>query len=216
MYNLSCNNLSKDFNKTTILSNVSISVSKGECLGILGDNGSGKSTLMSIFAGVLAPTSGQILLNDSLEFDRKKIAYVPQEPALFENLSVLDNYKIWLSAYNISDLNIPEFLYTDPKKKVSKLSGGQKKKISIAIALLNNPDFIIMDEAFASLDAKTVDLLTNYLKNNKNLGVLYSSHNILEIANICDRCIVLKNGQVHYEHTSKINLDNVQSLYEKF
>lgn len=220
---LECQNITKSFNKKLFLDNISISVKSGECLGLLGDNGSGKSTIMSTFAGMLSPDSGEILYNGNkiTKNDRMKIGYVPQNPILVEYLSVIDNLKLWKSVYGIDTYeNIPEFLNLKEmeNKKISSLSGGMKKKVCLGIALMNEPDFIIFDEAFAAVDQTTINQMINYLKTKKHIGVLYSSHNIFEITELCDRVLVLKSGKIEYYTNEKIRLDDnqIKFLYSKF
>lgn len=199
--------ITKLYKNNTVLSNVSIFVRSGQCLGILGDNGSGKSTLMSIITSMTTATKGDVLLDGKkiTKEDRLSIGYVPQDAILVEDLSVRDNLKLWASVYKLKDFkavisNIPEFLGIDEflHKKVSTLSGGMKKKVAIAIALMNNPRFIILDEAFASLDAKTIVSMISYLKSLENVGIIYSSHNLQEITQLCQRVVVLKKGVITY------------------
>ena len=219
--------ISKAFAKQTCLKDISFTLKSGECLGVLGDNGSGKSTLMSILSGMLNADCGDILFNDHLitKDDRQKVGYVPQAPILIEYLTVKDNLKLWHSLYNLKDfkqmlLNIPEFLNINQMlhKKVYALSGGMKKKLSIAISLMNDPEFLILDEAFAALDSKTVSDLTTYLNDIKDIGIVYSSHNINEIIEICNRVIVLKDGAVAYcsEGNQNYDSESLTFLYSKF
>lgn len=249
-----CKNITKKFNEVNniILNNISIEIYEGECIGILGHNGSGKSTLMSILAGMTKFNSGEILYNNILLSKESKnnknninnnlrlnIGYVPQTPLLIEDLTVFDNLSLWASIYNIKDfkkninnLEVLQLLKIDEmlNKKISVLSGGMKKKVSIAIALMNNPRFLILDEAFAALDANTIDIMTKFLSSkvkNKELGILYSSHNIQEIIDLCTKIIVIKDGNIVYfnnlddsnKDSNKINnLDDnlIKFLYSKF
>lgn len=226
MYNMfGCKNISKSYKKDFALNDITFSLLQGECLGVVGDNGSGKSTLMSILAGMKTPEDGMVLYNyvEVTKKERKKISYVPQVPILIDYLTVKDNLKLWASVYNIkklSDILVPSCLNISEmyNKKISDLSGGMQKKVSIAIALMSKPDFIIMDEAFAALDSKTIMQLMQYLKNETNMGIIYSSHSIHEIIEICDRIIVIKNGSVSYYSEEKENFDenSVEFIYSKF
>lgn len=215
---LKCQNIVKKYNKNVFLDRISLEVSSSECLGILGDNGSGKSTLMSIIAGILDYDGGEIFIDDVKisKKSRQKIGYVPQQPVLLENISVKDNIKLWESVYNIQN-NIPDFLQIEEfySKKICDLSGGMKKKVSIAIALMNNPEYLILDEAFSAVDSKTIDNTIGYLKNKK-IGILYSSHNINEIIELCDKILVLKNGKISYASNEKIDALGITNIYSKF
>lgn len=220
---LECSNISKKHNRKLFLNDISVSLETGDCLAVLGDNGSGKSTLMSVFAGLTAQDRGSILYNGSkiTKKDRLKIGYVPQVPILIDYLTVKDNIELWKSVYKLDNTsNIPDFLEIDDmkNKKISNLSGGMKKKVSIAVALLNAPDFIIFDEAFAALDQKTVTSMLTYLKSKNDIGILYSSHSIYEIAELCNRAMVLKSGKVEYYSNDKMYFDedNIKYLYSKF
>lgn len=230
MSTFKCSNLSKSYSNTFSMKNISFQLSKNECLGILGDNGSGKSTLLSMLAGMQIPDSGEIYY-DSMPITKKqrnKISYVPQSPILIEELSVKDNLKLWCGIYNINHfrktkdilLELPPVLNLESmfNKKVNTLSGGMKKKVSIAISLINKPDFIIMDEAFAALDMKTIDSLLQYLKYELSVGIIYSSHNIYEILELCDRILILKQGEISYYSNEKEVFDDnsKQWIYSNF
>lgn len=200
--------LQKQYQNNPVLRNITFHLEKGERLGILGDNGSGKSTLMSILAGVQSADGGEVLFCDTpiTRESRKRISYIPQEPELLEDLSVKDNLELWVSIYGLGKAkpviaSLPKFLAIEPMlhKKISTLSGGMKKKVSIAIAIMNRPEIIIMDEALSALDAKTVQEVLAYLLAQKDITLLYCSHNFAEVETVCNRLIVLQNGIVAYE-----------------
>ena len=207
---------------------MSLVVLEGQCVGVLGDNGSGKSTLISIVAGMQQADSGSVRLDGkaiSKEM-RKYIAYVPQAPILLEDLSVQDNIKLWKSVYEdrIKEDNYIELsniLDIDSvlKKRVSALSGGMKKRVSVLIALMHEPKFLLMDEAFAALDAKTIESLVAYLSKHADMGIIYSSHNIEEILRLCDRVYILKEGRLVYEtdiDASQAKESQIELLYKYF
>ncbi len=197
----------KKYGKHTILDNISINIHPGECVGIIGANGSGKTTLLSIIAGFLKPESGSITINDkNLSFSsdvlRGYISYVPQENPLMEELSALDNLRLWYTgaSLNLEEeldhgilkmLGISDFL----NKRVSRLSGGMKKRLSIGIALADNPSLLIMDEPSAALDLECKKLIRDYIKNfTRNGGsVLLVSHDEPELS-ICDKLFLLKDS----------------------
>ncbi len=190
----------KKYGKHTILDNISINIHPGECVGIIGANGSGKTTLLSIIAGFLKPESGSISINDkklsfSSDILRGYISYVPQENPLMEELSALDNLRLWYTgaSLNLEEeldhgilkmLGISDFL----NKRVSRLSGGMKKRLSIGIALADNPSLLIMDEPSAALDLECKKLIRDYIKSfTRNSGsVLLVSHDEPELS-ICDK-----------------------------
>ncbi len=199
----------KKYGKHTILDNISINIHPGECVGIIGANGSGKTTLLSIIAGFLKPESGSISINDkklsfSSDIVRGYISYVPQENPLMEELSALDNLRLWYTgaSLNLEEeldhgilkmLGISDFL----NKRVSRLSGGMKKRLSIGIALADNPSLLIMDEPSAALDLECKKLIRDYIKSfTRNSGsVLLVSHDEPELS-ICDKLFLLKDSSL--------------------
>ena len=221
-------NLTRKFKGQEALIDVSLIIEKGQCVGILGDNGSGKSTLISIVAGMQKADSGRLTIDGKIisKEERKRIGYVPQEPILLEDLSVSDNIKLWKSVYGIK-INMDKYSEISTildikamlKKRVSELSGGMKKRVSLLIVLMNEPDFLLMDEAFAALDAKTIESLIIYLNNHTQMGIMYSSHNIEEILRLCDKAYVLKEGRLVYEtdiDSAKSKETQIELLYKYF
>ena len=198
-------NIKKSFGKKQILKDISLEVQKGECIGILGGNGSGKSTLMNILSGVSKPDCGEFLHeNTNLLKNRSAInryvGYVPQGVALFEELSALDNLRLWydkkemeksLSDGVLAMLGIDAFL----KTPVYKMSGGMKKRLSVGCSVAHNPEILLLDEPSAALDLVCKERIANYLLEFKELGgiILLATHDIQEFP-LCDRLYILKNG----------------------
>lgn len=195
--------------KKYVLEDISFSVEKGQCIGILGANGCGKSTLLSIMAGTQKSNSGSIYYNGIDTTVNKNvftdyIGYVPQENPLIEELSVNDNLKLWYSNSK-KDLKkdflhgVPAMLGLDEVKKiaVSKLSGGMKRRVSIAAALANDAPILILDELSAALDlvckSEIRQYLIHYLKQNGT--IVMTTHEEDEIA-LCNRLLVMKGGKL--------------------
>lgn len=198
---ISINNLTFSYGKRTILDDVSFEIKEGECVGIVGTNGSGKSTLLSIIAGVRKAKSGAITKSDN----KLTISYVPQENPLMPDLSGYDNILLWykgskksleekLSSELISMLGINSYL----KKPVKRLSGGMKKKISLAMALINEPALLIMDEPSAALDLPSKADMAIYLKKYIATGgsIIITSHEEAEF-DICDTLYLLKDAKLN-------------------
>lgn len=205
--------ISKSFfhGKKKVLENISFDAHGGECIGILGANGCGKSTLLSILAGILKADSGSLFLNGTELLHKKRsqktspaIGYVPQEYPLLEELSALDNLKLWyadsplsldkeLSSSFLAMLGIPDFL----KVRVRQMSGGMKKRLSIGCAAAKDPRVLILDEPGAALDLVCKERIAFYLKNYKDSGnmIIIATHEEQEI-NFCDRLYLLKDGSL--------------------
>lgn len=201
--------ISKSYKKHTVLDHIDLSIHKGDCIGIIGDNGSGKTTLLSIIAGYIKPDSGHLIMNGieyAFSSDSLKgiVSYVPQENPLMEELSVRDNLRLWYASSEISMedsllngtlhmLGIHEFVH----KKVSELSGGMKKRLSIGIAFANQPSLLIMDEPSAALDLSCKKEIRSYMKYFTKQGgcVLLVSHDEPELS-ICNRLFRLQGGHL--------------------
>lgn len=201
-------NIKKTYGKRQILKGVDFRVEKGECVALVGANGCGKSTLLGILAGSLKADSGELFYNGENPFQDNKVfykyaGYVPQENPLMDKLSVKDNLKFW---YCDSKHNLKEDMETGILKEfgldvyqnysVEKLSGGLKKRLSIACALASDPQILIMDEPGAALDIVCKEDIKKYLlKYMKDGGtVILTSHEEAELS-ICSRMYLLKDGK---------------------
>ena len=180
------NRVSFAYRKKTVLSDISFHVQEGECLAIVGANGRGKSTLLAILAGILKPKAGTVCCG--------KIGYLPQNIALFEDMTVEDNLSFFAG---LAKCEVPECLpfRLDNKRKerVSRLSGGQKRQVSIACALLGEPKVLLLDEPAAGLDVEYREALLQLLEEKKKAGctILYVGHEPLELVDICDKLLFL-------------------------
>jgi len=202
-------NLYKSFGKKAILKDVSFDVYKNEIVGILGPNGAGKSTLLNILTGLLSLDKGYIdvlgiPINKPEKF-KKLISFVPQTTALYEELTVYENLKFFANLYlpnTFTKRRIDSTLHllnlTNYKHElVRNLSGGYKKRASIAIALLNKPKVLFLDEPTAGIDASTNNLLYSFVKQMKSeMSIILTTHSISEAEELCDRIIILDNGRI--------------------
>lgn len=202
-------NIKKKYGKKVILDGADISVREGECVAIVGANGCGKSTLLGILSGTLKADAGEILYNGmDIYKDRRRMAgfagYVPQENPLMENLSVYDNLRLW---YCDSKRSIKDDMENGILKEfgldkyagydINKLSGGLKKRLSIACALASDPKLLIMDEPGAALDIICKEDIKRYLKEYMDRGgtVIITSHEMAELS-ICTRMLHLNGGRL--------------------
>lgn len=202
---LEVRNIRKAYGKKQVLTDVSFAAGSGQCVGILGGNGSGKSTLFSIMAGVRRADGGSFFYGgaDLLCHPGRipeVLGYVPQADPLMEELSAWDNLRMWhdkktllreLAQGSLALLGIEDFL----KTPVRKLSGGMKKRLSIACAVAAQPGILVLDEPSAALDLVCKEALIRYLTAYKEAGgiVLLSTHDVQDLT-ICDECCILKEG----------------------
>ena len=201
-------NLCKSYKKgkKQVLHSVELEADHSECIGIVGANGSGKTTLLSILAGVRMADTGTVLYKDIPLFGqmfRQAVAYVPQENPLIEELSVRDNLKLWYGdrLRNLDQepgeifgiLGVMDFI----DERVSNLSGGMKKRLSISCAVAGNQPVLLLDEPGASLDIPCKERICDYIENRKRQGasVIIATHEEREI-NMCDRLYLLTEGRL--------------------
>ncbi len=213
MSELIAKNLRKSFKKTEIIKGVSISAKTGEVVGVLGPNGAGKTTTFYLICGLLTPDEGEVKLeNENItKFPLHKkarlgIGYLPQESSIFRDLSVEDNLFIVAQQYYNKETQkeiveeLLEKFNIEPirKRKGINLSGGERRRVEIARALVPKPKFLFLDEPFAGVDPVNVndikELITILSKHN--IGVIITDHNVRETLSICNRAYVLKSGEI--------------------
>ena len=203
-------NIRKSFGKKQVLKGCAFSASPGQCSGIVGINGSGKSTLLSIIAGIRKADEGKVEVygKDILKkpgYAAQYIGYIPQENPVFPDLSVKDNLMLW---YCDSKITFEEASSTGViamlgltsvlKQKVKTLSGGMKKRLSIAMSVANDPPVIILDEPGAALDLPTKLAIRDYLKSfmSRNGIVILATHDEEELS-LCSQLFVIGSGTLH-------------------
>lgn len=210
--------IKKKIDKKNILKDVSFECSVGEKIAILGPNGAGKTTTFMVLSGFYKADEGKInLIDDSSKrdithlsaFEKAKlgIAYLPQKNTLFEDISVYENFKIAAQIAGISVDRIDEVvgkfgIQELMKKRVSVLSGGERRKVEIARVWLLSPNFLILDEPFAGIDPKSINLVASIIDDlSKNVGVIISDHNVRDVLKICNRVYLLYDGRTIEEGT---------------
>lgn len=227
---LQATGLGKSYGKRAVLQNVSFSLQEGEILGVAGENGAGKSTLLSLLATIQKPSGGTILCHGKNIFSMKRqyraeLGYVPQEIALFEELSGRDNLMFFGKSYHIpkAELSerikevcaITEFPEEHLKRKVADYSGGMKRKINIGAALLHRPKLLLLDEPVANLDPEAEEQVLTVLKKLAEQGtaIVYVGHQLEEMEQLCDTICFIKNGkQVLCEPMEKVLLNGECTL----
>lgn len=217
---LKTNNLTKQYNKNVVLDNVNITIKKGDIYGLIGRNGTGKTTLMKIITTLASPTSGTFELfntcseNDELFDNKKRVGSLIEYPAFYPNLSAYDNLKYYTIQRGIVDKNqinkVLELvnLTGTGKKKVKTFSLGMKQRLGIALAILNSPDFVILDEPINGLDPIGISELRDTFKKLSDNGItlLISSHILSELYLLANEFGFLENGKLIKE-LSKEELD---------
>ncbi|MBR5438869.1 MAG: ABC transporter ATP-binding protein [Clostridia bacterium] len=205
---ISINNLTKDYKTTRALKGVSLEIEQGKLFGLLGVNGAGKTTLIKILCGLTKKTSGTITVNGlNLDSDINSIKQIidvsPQETAVATNLTVLENLEFFANIYNSCDkeyLNniINTFGLSGVLNQTAKtLSGGYKRRLSIAIALISKPKILFLDEPTLGLDVFARRELWKIIENLKGkITIILTSHYLEEIENLCDEVAILSKGEV--------------------
>jgi lipopolysaccharide export system ATP-binding protein len=206
--------LGKQFKKRPVLRDVSIRVSRGEAVGLLGRNGAGKTTCFYIITGLLSPDYGEVRLNGENITDlpmyrraRLGIGYLPQESSIYRGLNVEDNIRATLEVVEpvrekreaVLDDLLAEFSISHLRLAPAlALSGGERRRVEIARALAARPKFILLDEPFAGIDPIALEEIRDLVSHLKDrgVGVLITDHNVRETLEIVDRAYILDDGQV--------------------
>jgi len=213
---LSVENLTKKYGKKVALQNVSIKVSKGEIVGLVGPNGAGKTTFIKCITGLLRPEEGSIKVFGYNLFQNygkviKNIGLL-LEPAFYDYLTALENLRILMIASNNYSLKkiqeVMEFvgLWEVRNKYVTTFSFGMKQRLGLAQALMSDPQFLILDEPTTGLDPIGIKKLKEklvYLTKKRGITILFSSHQLPDVEEICDRVILIREGVVLYNGTLK-------------
>jgi LPS export ABC transporter ATP-binding protein len=232
MSKLIAKDLKKAFKKTLIIKGVSIEVNTSEVVGLLGPNGAGKTTTFYLICGLLEPDEGEVRLDEKEitkyplhKKARMGIGYLPKESSVFRDLSVEDNlYIVAEEYYNEEEKekiveDLLEKFNIEPirKRKGINLSGGERRRVEIARALVPKPKFLFLDEPFAGVDPVNVSEIKSLIKllSKENIGVIITDHNVRETLSICNRAYVLKDGKIltHGDANHIINHPEVKKHY---
>jgi len=204
-------NLRKNYGKKEAVKDLNFKINKGEIIGLLGPNGCGKTTTIAMILGLLKPTSGKIIIKKkNLEEERinllEKINFISPYVELPKKLSVKENLKVFAKLYDIKNINtkineiannlrLEELL----DKKTGELSSGQKNRVALAKALINEPEILLLDEPTASLDPETGDFIRTFIENyskKNNITILLASHNMNEVERMCHSVMMMKDGSI--------------------
>jgi ABC-2 type transport system ATP-binding protein len=205
------NNLSKQYRNTLAVKNINFKINKGAIIGLLGPNGCGKSTTIGMMLGLIKPTSGTVVINgQNIENNRtsllEKMNFISPYAELPKKLTVEENLKVYGRLYGVK--NLKDRIYNVMKKlnltqfitrKTGELSSGQKNRVSLAKALINDPEILLLDEPTASLDPDVGDYIRKIIEDfaaNKGTTILLASHNMNEVERLCDEVMMMKNGEI--------------------
>lgn len=212
---LETKNLCKTFRKRSVVQNISLSVPKNAIYGLLGPNGAGKSTTLKMITGMLIPTSGEIYFDGHkwTRQDLHSIGALIESPPLYENLTARENLLVRTTVLGLPKSRIDEVLHvvelenTD-RKKAREFSMGMKQRLGIAIALLNHPKFLILDEPMNGLDPFGIQELRKLILSfpAKGITVILSSHILSEVSQIADHVGIISGGVLGYQ--GKLNKDD--------
>ena len=234
---VSLEKISLSYDKRQILDNISFNLTSGEMVGLLGPNGAGKSTIFNILMGLVKPNYGKIIINKQdvtnfpiyLRSRKFKIGYVPQYGGYFHDLTLLENLKavgeiiIKNERERYSKINnlISKFALDNVQEVKAKfLSGGQKRKLVISMALLGNPSILLCDEIFAALDVLTIqmlkEILVNLQKENPQMCIVICEHQARELLSIVDRALILSECKIIAQGSPSSLLKNEKAKTQYF
>ena len=201
--------LNKIYDKIIAVKDLNFVINKGKIIGLLGPNGCGKTTTIAMILGLVKPTSGEVIIKGkNIEKERinllEKMNFISPYVELPKKLTVEENLKVYAGLYGVKNVNekiselvnelrLNKFL----KKKTGELSSGQKNRISLAKALINDPEILLLDEPTASLDPDTGDFVRSFIENyssKTNVTILLASHNMNEVERLCDSVMMMKDG----------------------
>ena len=218
---LKIENLNKSYGDFKALKNISFEAESGQILGILGRNGAGKTTTIKSIMGIIEPESGNITFDEvDIRKSKTSIGYLPEERGLYVNANVKDQlmYFAMLNGMTKEDASseikkrLKEFGISQYiNSKVKTLSKGNKQKIQLISAILHKPEIVILDEPFSGLDPVNIELFKTTVKNLKKEGatILFSSHRMEDVEEMCDRIVMVKKGEI-------IENNTVEGLIDKY
>ncbi|NLF38858.1 LPS export ABC transporter ATP-binding protein [bacterium] len=230
---LQTDGLVKTYSKRNVVNRVNVNVRSGEIVGLLGPNGAGKTTTFYMIVGIIRPTVGRVVFRNveitnmpMCERAKQGIAYLSQEPSIFRRLTAFENIMAILETLPMSRTDMKRRAYELldelgiahlAKSKAYTLSGGERRRLEIARALVTNPSLILLDEPFSGVDPIAVADVQQIIRElkSKNLGILVTDHNVRETLSVTDRAYLIHSGEILIEGTAErlINDPEARRIY---
>ncbi|HZJ87388.1 MAG TPA: ABC transporter ATP-binding protein [Erysipelothrix sp.] len=216
-------NINKSYDDKVVLENINWNLTKGHVYGLVGPNGSGKSTLLRLLSGVLKPTEGTVLIEDTDVFDnpeaKKKVFFLGDDPYFFNQSTIKDMKAFYKMFYKNFDENVYQELLKEFKLnedvKINSFSKGMKRQVVVILALASKPDVLLLDEAFDGLDPIMRFKLRQYISqeiSSREVIVVISSHNLRELEDICDTIVMINKKQLKLNHETSTS----NEIYHKY
>lgn len=225
---IECHNISKSYDKqkSFVIKDFSLNIGKGEIFGLLGPNGAGKTTSISMMCGLLAPTSGKLLIS-KLNYSenrteiQKKIGVVPQEYALYPTLTAYENLSFFGSLYNLNGKDLENRIESGLKKvnlldfknrPIKDFSGGMKRRINLLTGILHQPEILFLDEPTVGVDIQSKEVIISILNdlNQNGTTIVYTSHHLNEAENFCTQIAIIDKGKILVEGSPKNLIEQVK------
>jgi ABC-2 type transport system ATP-binding protein len=217
---------------TPAVNQLDLIIPKGAFYGLLGPNGAGKTTAISIISGILKPHSGSVKIlgkdwNSAAKSIKQSIGLVPQEIALYDTMTAIENLNFFGTMLGLDSKSIKtktdelmtEFGLSDHKNKLlENYSGGMKRRVNLMVALMHNPDILILDEPTVGIDVHSRHMINTYLKglNEKGMTILYTSHQLDETEQLCDQVCIMDGGKLLVEGKTSELVSDGRSLHHHF
>jgi len=227
---LQASNLTRKVSNTAVVDNVSLSLQRGDVLGLLGLNGAGKSTTLKMLAGVLTPDGGDVsIAGHSLQDDpiaaKQRIGFLPDQPPVYPDMSVSAYLKLSAKLRRIPNSNIADSmsfvmerceLQDVAKKAIGKLSKGYQQRVGLAQALIHKPSVALLDEPSNGLDPQQMQSMRKLITDTaEDSCVVFSTHLLSEVTAVCNRIAVMHEGKLVHNQRADENLDELQRLFNQ-
>jgi ABC-2 type transport system ATP-binding protein len=202
--------LRKEYGSFIAVESLNFEIRKGEIFGIVGPNGAGKTTTLKMLSGLIIPSLGSIKiqgmdLRKNSQKIKQKLGFLPEESPLYEGMTAIDYLMFFAEIYGVEKEIAPalirellDALKLDARdKKIGEMSKGMQRKVAIARALINNPEYLVLDEMTSGLDPTTSKYLSDFVLELKNQGktIIFSAHNLYQVESICDRILIMNRGK---------------------